>query len=48
MPNRTRRTWAIATAAALTGAVALASPAYAAPNNNSVEKITKAVNLTAR
>ena len=45
MPNRTRRTWAIATAAALTGAVALASPAYAAPNNNSVEKITKAVTL---
>ena len=45
MPNRTRRTWVFATAAALTGAVALASPAYAAPNNNSVAKITKAVTL---
>ncbi|WP_109210026.1 MULTISPECIES: M20/M25/M40 family metallo-hydrolase [Microbacterium] len=45
MPSRTRRTWAIATAAALTGAVALASPAYAAPNNNSVKKIEKAVTL---
>ena len=45
MPKRTRRTWAIATAAALTGAVALASPAYAAPNNNSVKKLTKAVTL---
>ncbi|WP_349426895.1 M20/M25/M40 family metallo-hydrolase [Microbacterium sp. LWS13-1.2] len=45
MPKTIRRTWAIATAAALSGAVALASPAYAAPNNNSVAKITKAVTL---
>lgn len=45
MPSTTRRAWAIATAVALTGAVALASPAYAAPNNNSVKKLTKAVTL---
>jgi Zn-dependent M28 family amino/carboxypeptidase len=45
MPKRTRRTWAIATAVALTGAVAVAGPAYAAPNNNSVKKIEKAVTL---
>ena len=42
---RTRRAWAIATAVALTSTVALAGPAYAAPNNNSVKKITKAVTL---
>ncbi|WP_106816080.1 M20/M25/M40 family metallo-hydrolase [Microbacterium timonense] len=45
MPSRNRRTWAIATAATLTATVALATPAYAAPNNNSVKKITKAVTL---
>lgn len=45
MPMRTRRAWAIATAVALTSTVALAGPAYAAPNNNSVKKITKAVTL---
>ena len=45
MPYRNRRSWAIATAVALTATVALASPAYAAPNNNSVAKITKAVTL---
>jgi len=42
---RTRRAWAIATAVALTATVALAGPAYAAPNNNSVKKIEKAVTL---
>lgn len=45
MPMRTRRAWAIATAVALTSTVALAGPAYAAPNNNSVKKIEKAVTL---
>jgi Zn-dependent M28 family amino/carboxypeptidase len=45
MPKRTRRAGVIATAIALTATVALTSPAYAAPNNNSVEKITKAVTL---
>ncbi|MDR7189212.1 Zn-dependent M28 family amino/carboxypeptidase [Microbacterium sp. BE35] len=47
MPMRTRRAWVVATATALVATVALASPAYAAPNNNSVKKITKAVTLDA-
>lgn len=45
MPISRRRIWAVATIAALTAGVALATPAYAAPNNNSVKKITKAVKL---
>ena len=45
MPISSRRIWAVATIAALTAGVALASPAYAAPNNNSVKKLTKAVTL---
>ncbi|WP_127472728.1 M20/M25/M40 family metallo-hydrolase [Microbacterium sulfonylureivorans] len=45
MPIKNRRVWAVATIAALTAGVALASPAYAAPNNNSVKKLTKAVTL---
>ncbi len=45
MPMRTRRAWAVATATALVATVALANPAYAAPNNNSVKKIEKAVTL---
>jgi Zn-dependent M28 family amino/carboxypeptidase len=45
MPNTRRRVWAVATIAALTAGVALATPAYAAPNNNSVSKLTKAVTL---
>ncbi|MCP2637412.1 M20/M25/M40 family metallo-hydrolase [Microbacterium sp. HD4P20] len=45
MPIRNRRTLAIATAAALGASVVLATPAYAGPNNNSVDKITKAVTL---
>lgn len=47
MPIKNRRTWAVATAAALVAGVALATPAYAVPNNNSVKKITKAVTLDA-
>ena len=45
MPFSNRRVWAAATVAALTAGVVLATPAYAAPNNNSVKKITKAVTL---
>lgn len=45
MPINNRRVWAVATIVALSASVALASPAYAAPNNNSVKKITKAVTL---
>lgn len=45
MPFSNRRVWAAATVAALTAGVVLATPAYAAPNNNSVKKLTKAVTL---
>jgi len=45
MPHRNRRAWAVATAAAVAATLAVATPAYAAPNNNSVAKITKAVTL---
>ncbi|HEX5731104.1 M28 family peptidase, partial [Microbacterium sp.] len=45
MSFRTRRVGAVIAAGALVAAVGFASPAYAAPNNNSVKKITKAVTL---
>jgi Zn-dependent M28 family amino/carboxypeptidase len=43
MQNRTRRVWSVATIAALAAAALAATPAYAAPNNNSVKKLTNAV-----
>ncbi|WP_173923090.1 M20/M25/M40 family metallo-hydrolase [Agromyces sp. Marseille-P2726] len=45
MQNRTRRVWSVATIAALAAAALAATPAYAAPNNNSVKKLTKAVTV---
>lgn len=45
MPSTRRRAIAAAAAGALALSVAYAAPAYAAPNNNSVKKITKAVTL---
>jgi len=43
MPNRNRRIWSVATIAALAAVAVAATPAYAAPNNNSVKKLTNAV-----
>jgi Zn-dependent M28 family amino/carboxypeptidase len=45
MPSTRRRALAALAAGALAVSVAYAAPAYAAPNNNSVKKITKAVTL---
>jgi Zn-dependent M28 family amino/carboxypeptidase len=45
MSFKTRRACAVIAAGALAVAVGFASPAYAAPNNNSVKKLTKAVTV---
>ncbi len=45
MSFKTRRACAVIAAGALAATVGLASPAFAAPNNNSVKKLTKAVTL---
>jgi Zn-dependent M28 family amino/carboxypeptidase len=45
MSFKTRRACAVIAAGALAASVGFASPAYAAPNNNSVKKLTKAVTL---
>jgi Zn-dependent M28 family amino/carboxypeptidase len=45
MSFRTRRACAVIAAGALAASLAFASPAYAAPNNNTVKKLTKAVTL---
>ncbi len=45
MSTRSRRAFGGITAAVLAASVALANPAYADPNNNSVKKLTKAVTL---
>jgi Zn-dependent M28 family amino/carboxypeptidase len=47
MSFKTRRACAVIAAGALAAAVGFASPAYAAPNNNSVKKLTKAVTVEA-
>ena len=43
MPIPNRRIWSVATIAALAAVAVAASPAYAAPNNNTVKKLTNAV-----
>ncbi|MGZ8805382.1 MAG: M28 family peptidase [Microbacterium sp.] len=45
MSFNTRRACAVIAAGALAASVGFASPAFAAPNNNSVKKLTKAVTL---
>ena len=45
MSFKTRRACAVIAAGALAATVGFASPAFAAPNNNSVKKLTKAVTL---
>ena len=45
MSFKTRRACAVIAAGALAATVGFASPAFAAPNNNSVQKLTKAVTL---
>ena len=45
MSFKTRRACAVIAAGALAVSVGFASPAFAAPNNNSVKKLTKAVTL---
>ena len=45
MSFNNRRAWAVIAAGALAATVGFATPAYAAPNNNSVKKLTKAVTL---
>ena len=45
MSFKTRRACAVIAAGALAASVGFASPAFAAPNNNSVKKLTKAVTL---
>jgi len=47
MQHRNRRIWGVATIAALAAATVAAAPAYAAPNANSVKKLTKAVTAEA-
>ncbi|MUN08067.1 M28 family peptidase [Agromyces luteolus] len=47
MQHRNRRIWGVATIAALAAATIAAAPAYAAPNTNSVKKLTKAVTAEA-
>ncbi len=45
MSFKTRRACAVIAAGALAASVGFASPAFAVPNNNSVQKLTKAVTL---
>ena len=45
MSFKTRRACAVIAAGALAASVGFASPAFAAPNNNTVKKLTKAVTL---
>ena len=45
MSFNNRGAWAVIAAGALVASVGFASPAYAAPNNNSVKKLTKAVTV---
>ncbi len=47
MQHRNRRIWGVATIAALAAATIAAAPAYAAPNPNSVKKLTNAVTAEA-
>lgn len=47
MQNRNRRMWSAATIAALAAVAVAATPAYAAPNTNSVKKLTNAVTAEA-
>jgi Zn-dependent M28 family amino/carboxypeptidase len=47
MQNRNRRVWSVATIAAFAAVAVAATPAYAAPNNNSVKKLTNAVTAEA-